>query len=174
MSLMDVDTGRAADRLHLLVALLSCWLVLSSPWIAMLRSVPRGAGVLDYAHVTLGWFTLALTAAYAFSCARGGGWRQYVPTAVAPWRAVLEDLRGLLRGRRPSAEGGGLFALLEGLLLITLLLTAATGAAWFVVQGTPEALAWRSLHVACARVLVPLIVLHAASVSLHVLDLARD
>ena len=63
-------------------------------------------------------------------------------------------LSGLLRGRIPAAEGGGLFGLIEGLLLVLLLATAVTGAVWFAMQGSQEALAWRSHHIFAARGLV--------------------
>jgi len=37
------------------------------------------------------------------------------------------------------SEGGGLFAAIEGLLLLAVLLAAVTGAAWFLVQGSTTA-----------------------------------
>ena len=162
------------DRQHLAVALLCAWLILTSPWISMFRRIPAGAGWLDYAHVALGFLALLLAVTYSATCSRSGRWRLYFPVLAGGMGAVGRDLAGLLRGRIPSAEGVGLFALIEGLLLIALLVAAATGAAWFFLQGTAEALDWRQWHLYAARVLTGLIVVHVVSVSLHLVDLIRD
>jgi hypothetical protein len=101
-------------------------------------------------------------------------WRLYFPYAPAQIGNVGRDLAGLLRGRIPAAEGGGLFGLIEGLLLVTLIATAATGIGWLITQGSVEALAWRSHHVLAARAFVGLLVLHVLTVATHLLDLLRD
>ena len=165
---------RLSARQHLLVALASAALIISSPWIGMVRRIPHGAGPLDYAHVLLGLVTLLLALGYTLSCMRGGGWRLYFPWAAGDLAGVGRDLRELLRGRIPAAEGGGLFALLEGLLLLLLVATAATGAAWFGAQGSGAALAIRHYHALFARGLEVMIVLHVVTVSLHLLDFVRD
>jgi hypothetical protein len=171
---MSDATTPASDWRHLALVLLVLWLVLTSPWIAMYRRVPTDAGWLDHAHLVLGFATLALTVAYAWTCSRGGRWRLYFPLDRARLAAVGRELRGLLRGRIPAAEGGGLFGLIEGLLLLALLATATTGAAWYLTQGSAEALAWRGHHALAVRALVAFFVLHALSVSLHLLDFLRD
>ncbi len=165
---------RLAGRQHLAVALLSAWLILTSPWVAMLRAVARNASLLDYSHVALGFVTLFLAITYTVSCTRAGRWRQYFPWAAGEVGTVGRDIGGLLRGRIPVAEGGGLFALIEGVLLVLLLGTAATGAAWYFTQGSSEAIAWRASHIHAARWLAGTIVLHVFTVSLHLLDLVRD
>jgi hypothetical protein len=171
---MNPSPDRSSDRQHLVVALLSLWLILSSPWVSMLRRIPAGAGWVDYAHVALGFLALAVGATYAWSCTRGGRWRLYFPWAPAQLAGVGRDLAGLLRGRIPAAEGGGLFGLIEGLLLLLLLATAVTGAGWFVLQGAGDVLAWRGYHILAARGLAGLLVLHVVTVSLHLLDFLRD
>jgi len=55
-----------------------------------------------------------------------------------------------------------------------LLATAVTGAVWFAMQGSQEALAWRSHHIFAARGLVAFFVLHVVTVSLHLIDFIRD
>ena len=170
---MDAREKQAA-RQHLAVALLSTWLVATSPWIAMLRRVPREAGFLDYSHVVLGLVTLVIAITYTFTCTRAGRWRLYFPWLAGQLGAVGRDASGLPRGRIPAAEGGGLFGLIEGLLLVLLLATAVTGAVWFAMQGTPEALAWRSHHIFAARGMVAFFVLHVITVSLHLIDFIRD
>jgi len=171
---MSPSPERSSDRQHLAVALLSLWLILSSPWVSMLRRIPSGAGWLDYAHVVFGFLALVVGATYAWSCTRGGRWRLYFPWAPSQLAGVGRDLAGLLRGRIPAAEGGGFFGMIEGLLLALLLATAVTGAGWFLMQGSSDALAWRGYHILAARGLVGLLVLHVVTVSLHLLDFLRD
>jgi hypothetical protein len=121
--------------------------------------------------VAVGFAGLVLAVIYGWVCTRAGGWRTYFPWASGRLRAVARDVAGLLRGRIPTAESGGLFAAIEGLLLIALLAVAITGAAWFALQGSAEAVAWRGHHVVAARVLVGLIVAHLLAVASHLLDL---
>ena len=166
------DSG--TDRQHLAVALLALWLIATSPWIAMLRRVPAGAGWLDYAHVAIGFVSLLLCVSYTWSCVRQERWRLYFPWTGPSFGVVARDVSGLLRGRMPAAEGGGLFGFIEGLLLVALGVTAATGAAWFAVQGSDAALAWRGYHLVAVRGLVGLLLLHVVTVSLHLLDFVRD
>ncbi|HWJ06373.1 MAG TPA: cytochrome b/b6 domain-containing protein [Steroidobacteraceae bacterium] len=160
------------NRLHVTLALLCAWLILTSPWIAMLRRMPSSAGFLDYAHVVVGALALTLALPYAFACMRGGRWRNHFPWVVGDVRPLARDVAGLLRGRLPSAEGGGLFAVIEGLLLAALLLVAITGAGWWFTQGSGDALVWREAHVVGARVLIGLTVAHVVAVATHLFELA--
>lgn len=171
---MSTTSLPSTDRQHLAVAALSLWLMLTSPWVSMLRRIPSSAGWLDYAHVALGGVLLVLALTYTWSCTRGGRWPLYFPFTPPQIGGVRRDLAGLLRGRIPAAEGGGLFGLVEGLLLVLLIATAATGAAWLLVQGSSEALAWRDFHILAARGLIGLLVLHVITVSAHLLELLRD
>ena len=102
--------------------------------------------------------------------------RQAGGGACSPWlqraRPAGRDLAGLFRGRIPSVEGGGLYSLIEGLLLLTFAGTALTGAAWFVAQGSDLALSWREWHIVTARCPVGLVVLHVLAVASHLLDFA--
>ena len=162
------------DRQHFAVAALSLWLIVTSPWVSMLRRVPSSAGWLDYAHVVIGCVLLVLALAYTRTCTRDGRWQLYFPCAPAQIGNVGRDFAGLLRGRIPASESGGLFGLIEGLLLALLIATAATGVAWLLTQGSVEALAWRDYHIFAARSLIGLLVLHVLSVATHLLDLLRD
>ncbi|MFO1407002.1 MAG: cytochrome b/b6 domain-containing protein [Steroidobacteraceae bacterium] len=161
------------NRLHLAVVAVVVWLVGTSPWVAMLRRVPSGAGWFDRAHVVLGFAGLVLGVAYAIACLGGGGWRSLFPWLSGGLGAVGRDVVGLLRGRVPAAEGGGLYAMIEGLLLVALLVAGATGGAWYLSHGGASALAWRAVHVASAQVLMGFVVLHVLAVASHLLDLAR-
>jgi hypothetical protein len=171
---METGSDRQTDRLHVAVALVAAWLVFTSPWVAMYRRVPEHPGILDASHVVLGFAALALALAYLFACARGGRWRLYFPWLAGHGGAALRDLAGLVRGDVPGAEGGGLFAVIEGLTLLLLIATAATGAAWYLEHGSVDALAWRGYHVVGARLLIGFVVVHVVSVSLHLLELVRD
>jgi hypothetical protein len=171
---MDAVWSRLAARQHLVVALLSAWLILTSPWVHMLRRIPRDAGFLNYSHVVLGFLVLLLATAYTASCTRAGRWRLYFPWLAGRLGRPLEELRGLLRGRIPTAEGGGLFALVEGLLLLLLLVTALSGAAWYWTQGSSEALGWRDCHLCAARGMMVLLALHIVFAALHFRELIGE
>lgn len=169
--------GAAVDRhvrrLHTGTLAASLLLYAGSPWLAMLRRLPREAGVADYAHLLLGGAALLLGVAFLALAVRTGRWRLYFPWASGRLAALGGDLAGLLRGRLPSSEGGGLNSALQGLALLALLATAATGAGWFVAQGTEAALAWRAVHATCAHALGVLVVVHAITALAHVIELAR-
>jgi cytochrome b561 len=139
----------------------------------MLRRIPSGAGFFDYAHVTIGFVALALSVSYPLACIKATGWRLYFPWLAGNMGGVGRDLAGLTRGTIPTAEGGGLFAMIEGLLLLALFITAVTGAAWFALQGTGTALAVRDFHIIAARGFAGLIVLHLLAVASHLLDFVR-
>ena len=166
--------ARLGASQHLLLALLSAWLIVTSPWVHLLRRIPRSAGLFDYAHVVLGLLALLLAVGYTASCARRSGWRLYFPWLAGNLGQVGRELHGLARGEVPTAEGGGLFALIEGFLLLAVLVTGFTGAAWLLAQGSAEALDWRHYHILAARGMIVLLALHVLTVSLHLLDFIRE
>jgi cytochrome b561 len=162
------------NRLHMAVALLALWLVLTSPWVSMLRRIPGSAGFLDYAHMILGVLALLVGILYGIFVVQGGRWKLYFPLAAGNSAAVGRDLSGLLRGKVPAAEGGGLFGAIEGLLLLALITAGMSGVAWFLLQGSDAALTWRVLHIVFARILIAAGVLHVVAVASHLLDFVRD
>ena len=169
-ALLDRLTG----PLHLGVALAAAALVFSSPWIGMYHRMPDEPGWLDLGHVALGFAMLPMGALYAAACAQGGRWREYFPWLGGDIGAVGRDLAGIFRGRLPTVEGGGLFPMIEGLLLLALLTAASTGAAWFFMQGSEAAVALREHHILAARVFCALMLLHFIGVALHLLDFVRE
>jgi cytochrome b561 len=171
---MDTVRDRLTGRLHVAVALLAAWLIVTSPWVAMYRHVPANPGFLNGSHVVLGFASLALAALYLLACARRGRWRLYFPWLAGQGGAALCDLKELARGTIPSAEGGGLFAIIEGLTLLSLFVTAITGVAWFVGHGSDGALIWRDYHVDSARILIGMLIAHVFTVSLHLLEFVRN
>ena len=112
---------RLSGPLHLTLALLALWLLASSPWLGMYRRLPSHAGFVNLAHVALGLAALLLVLIYLVGCSQGGRWQLYFPWLAGRLGAVGRDLGGLAHGRLPAVEGGGLFALIEGLLLLALL-----------------------------------------------------
>ena len=170
------ETQREAigNRLHIAVALLVLWLVTTSPWVSMLRRVPASAGFFDYAHGLLGVVALIVGIFYGVVITRGGRWRLYFPLAAGSGAAVGRDLAGLLRGKVPAAEGGGLFGYIEGLLLAALIAAGMSGVVWFMLQGSDAALTWRMVHIVLARILIAAGVLHVLAVASHLLDFVRD
>ena len=169
-SLLD----RLVNPLHLLIALASTWLVASSPWIGMYDGLPENPGAVDLSHVVVGLGVLPLAVVYFAACTLGGRWRLYFPWAAGQLGGIGRDLAGIGKGQRPGSEGGGLFAAVEGLLLLALLGVAVTGALWFLGRGTESAVLWRGHHIVAARALVGLMLLHVLAVSLHFVDLVRD
>jgi hypothetical protein len=165
---------RLANPAHLLVALASTWLIASSPWIGLYHRMPAEPGAINLSHVALGLSLLPLGIVYFAACTLGGRWRLYFPWIAGEWAGLGGDVAGIFRGQRPGSEGGGLFATIEGLLLLTLIATAMTGTLWLLTQGTEAAVLWRGHHIVAARCFTVLMLLHVVAVSLHLVDLVRD
>ena len=136
-----------AEKLHLLVAVLAVWLVATSPWVSMLGKMPREPGFFTLAHAYVGLAALLFALGYLFDCVRDGAWRLNFPWASGEVRSVVEDLRGIFRGRVP---------------------------AWSWTEGTAAALDWRGAHLVAVRVFIALAILHIVAVALHLLDFVRD
>jgi len=139
------------NRLHTALAVLALWLVATSPWVSMLRRIPSGAVFFDYAHVALGWLALVIALVYAAALMRGSRWKQYVPGKAA-----------------------GITGVIEGLLLVAIVVTGVTGAVWFLLQGSGDAIAWRGWHILSARALIGVGIAHLLAVDSHLLDLVRN
>ena len=165
---------RLNGPLHLAVALAGAWLVCSSPWIGMYHRMPEDPDWINVSHVIVGFAALLLGGVYTAGCAQGGRWREYFPWVGGEVAAVGRDVAGLVRGRLPTVEGGGLLPAIEGLLLLALLAAGATGALWFFVQGSDTAVALRDAHIAAARTFAVLMLLHFVGVAVHLLDFVRE
>jgi hypothetical protein len=165
---------RLNGPLHLGVALAAAWLIASSPWIGMYHRMPEEPGWVNLAHVVVGFAALAIGVLYTAAVVQGGRWREYFPYLGGGMDAVGRDVAGIFRGRLPTVEGGGLFPMIEGLLLLALLAAGITGAAWFLVQGTETAVTLREAHIVVARACAALVLLHFVGVALHLLDFVRD
>jgi len=164
---------RLTNPVHLAVAIACTWLVASSPWVGMYHGLADATGFINLSHVVLGWATLPLGLLYLAACTLGGRWRLYFPWLAGNFGDAGRDLAGLLHGRLPGSEGGGLFATIEGLLLLTFLATALSGALWCLHPSADAAIVWRGHHVTAAHGFVALFALHGVAVSLHLLDFVR-
>jgi hypothetical protein len=171
---MRVLLDRLTNPLHLVIALAGTWLIACSPWLGMYQQMPDAPGFINGSHVVLGQVMLPLGLIYFATCTLGGRWRLYFPWLGGQMGAVGRDLAGIVRGVRPGSEGGGLFATIEGLLLLALCAAAGSGTLWFLMQGSDSAVLWRSHHITAARAFAVLLLLHVVAVSLHLLDLVRD
>jgi hypothetical protein len=140
----------------------------------MIDALPDAPGAIDLAHVVVGLALVPLGTLYLAACTAGGRWRLYFPWLAGQCVALRADVAALVRGQRPGSEGGGLFASLEGLLLVALVVALATGTAWLVQPDLDAALAWRAHHIVAARAVAALLVMHVVAVALHVVDLVRD
>jgi hypothetical protein len=165
---------RITNGLHGLIALACVALIAGSPWLGLYRQLPAEPGFVNLSHVVVGLALLPLALLYFAACTLGGRWRQYFPWLAGQFGALGSDMAGVFRRQRPGSEGGGLFATLEGLLLLALLAVTASGALWWLAQGGEAAVAWRGVHTAAAHALIVLLLLHVVAVSLHLVDLLRD
>jgi len=165
---------RWSNTWHGLLALMAVWLLASSPWIEMFGAIPAEAGWVDWTHVGLGLAALPLALLYVVATLSGGRWRLYFPWLAGDFSSLGRDLAGLARGERPLSEGGGLFAAIEGLLLVAVSAAALTGAGWFFSQGSEAVYSWWQWHHWAARSCGALLVLHVTAVALHLVDLIRN
>jgi hypothetical protein len=67
-------------------------------------------------------------------------------------------------------RAAGLTGVIEGLLLVAIVVTGATGAMWFLLQGSSDAIAWRGWHIASAWALIGVGIAHVLAVASHLLD----
>ncbi|MEX0914358.1 MAG: hypothetical protein WDZ60_00555, partial [Wenzhouxiangellaceae bacterium] len=88
---------------HGLVALISLWLIATSPWISMRRIVPESATFWDRAHIGLGLALTLLAVTYLLINLVDGRWRQYFPWAAGNLVEVRSDLAGIVQRRIPMA-----------------------------------------------------------------------
>lgn len=160
--------------LHALIALITVWLTATSPWLTLYDRLPDPVGALNLSHVVLGLALLPVALLYFAACTLGGRWRFFFPWIAGEVAGVRSDIAAIFRRERPGAEGAGLFAVIEGLLLLAVLTACLSGVAWFALQGTEAALTVRAVHQVAVRAIGVVLVAHVIAVSLHLVDLVRD
>ncbi|MEZ9593302.1 cytochrome b/b6 domain-containing protein [Shewanella sp. 10N.261.52.F9] len=162
------------DLQHVLIILTSAYLIFTSSWILIGRSLRANASIWDTSHVYLGLVGAFLSITFIISNSLKGRWRQYFPWLVADFSQLKADVLGLFKGKIPIAGGRGLFSIIEGLGMLVFLAVGVTGILWFATQGSSDALMWRSYHISCAQGFIGFIVLHAIFACLHLLDFIRN
>jgi len=158
---------------HGLLILLVAWLIATSPWVHLYNRVPPSPSFWVWSHLVLGMLALVLALTFSLTCLAQGRLRQYFPWAFGRFRPLLADLRGLLRLQVPGNEGGGLFSVIKGLLLVALLATAITGALWLWTAGTREAVGWRAWHLESVKFLAGFLALHIVATIVHLIAFMR-
>jgi len=159
---------------HGLLILLLAWLIATSPWVHLYNRVPPSPTFWVWGHLLLGVLTLVLSVTFSLTALTQGRLRQYFPWMFGNFRPLLSDLAGLLRLKIPANEGGGLFGVIKGLLLLAMLATGVTGALWWWTAGSSDALTWRTWHVAMVPLLVGLVVLHILATIAHIVQFMRQ
>lgn len=163
-----------AARQHIMIIVSVAYLIVTSGWILIGRSLRNNASFWDLSHVYLGLFAAFLAASFLITTCLKGKWRQYFPWLIADFSQLKSDLQGLVKGKLPIAGGRGLFSIVEGLGLLIFLAVGLTGVLWFLTQGTSDALMWRSYHTVCATGFIGFIVVHVIFAGLHLLDFIRN
>ncbi|MGE6651268.1 hypothetical protein BEL05_11905 [Shewanella colwelliana] len=159
---------------HLLVIVLSLFLISTSGWILMGRAIRTQASIWDLLHVYLGAVVACLSVSMLLTNVIKGKWRQYFSWLAGDFTQLSQDVCGLKKGKIPLAGGRGLFSAIEGIGLILLLLVSITGAMWYFTQGSSEALNWRSYHHSAAHGFIGFIIIHSICAAAHLLDFIRN
>ena len=159
---------------HLVLILLSLFLISTNGWLLMGRAIRTNASMWDYLHVYLGLLVACFSVSILLTNVVKGKWRQYFPWLVGDFSQLSNDICGLKQGKIPLAGGRGLFSVIEGIGLILLVLVSFTGVMWFVTQGSSEALNWRSYHHSAAHGFIGFIIVHSICAAAHLLDFIRN
>ncbi len=159
---------------HLILLLLTAFLIMTSGWVVLGRSLRANASIWDLCHVYLGLVSSVFAISFFITNLAKGKWRQYYPWLILDFSQIKQDLVGLPKGEIPVAGGKGIFSLVEGLGMLLLLGVSITGVLWFVFQGEPVALEWRSYHQLFAKGFIIFILIHIVFACLHLLDFIRD
>ncbi|AQS37933.1 Prokaryotic cytochrome b561 [Shewanella psychrophila] len=166
--------AKLVDYQHVLIIILSVFLISTSGWILMGRGLRNGASIWDYLHVYLGLITAALSFSMLVICCIKGRWRQMFPWLLADFSQLNKDLFGLAKGKIPLAGGRGLYSCIEGLGILLLVGVGFTGVIWFCLQGSSDALMWRGYHILLVKGFIGFFLIHVFCACLHLLDFIRN
>ncbi len=174
MNIFRRVVNKVAEYQHLILILLSLFLISTSSWIMMGRGLRANASVWDLLHVYLGLLASFLSITFLLCNLVKGKWRQYFPYLAGDLSQVALDIKGLFKGKLPAAGGKGLFSLIEGIGLLLLLAVSITGVMWFVLQGDSDALVWRRWHHFFAHGFIGFVILHCVCALSHILEFIRN
>ncbi|WP_028771588.1 cytochrome b/b6 domain-containing protein [Shewanella waksmanii] len=173
-SLIQRVISQYLERQHLLLIVLCLFLLPTSGYLMMGRALRKNASFWDISHVYLGLLACFIAVTFLVTNVMGNKWRQYFPWLTLDFSQLLQDIKGLFKGRLPQAGGRGLFSCVEGLGMLIMVAVGITGAMWFVLQGTTDALMWRNYHIMAAKGLMGFLALHVIFAALHLLDFIRN
>ncbi|WOT05815.1 cytochrome b/b6 domain-containing protein [Shewanella youngdeokensis] len=159
---------------HIVVIFTVAYLIMTSGFVLIGRSLRANATFWDLSHVYLGLLTALLAVVFLITTCLKGKWRQYFPWLIADFSQLSKDIKGLAKGKLPVAGGRGLFSIVEGLGLLVFVAVGVTGCLWYLTQGTADALQWRGYHIDCAKVFIGFIGVHVVFACSHVLDFIRN
>lgn len=162
------------DLQHVLIIVISAYLIFTSGSILIGRSLRANASFWDQSHVYLGLIGAFLSITFVITTCLKGKWRQYFPWLIADFSQLKSDILGIIKGKLPIAGGRGLFSVVEGVGMLLFLAIGITGIAWFATQGSSDALMWRGYHIQFAQGFIGFIVVHAIFACLHLLDFIRN
>ncbi|WP_394203252.1 cytochrome b/b6 domain-containing protein [Shewanella waksmanii] len=161
-------------RQHQLLIVLCLYLLGTSGYLMMGRALRANASFWDLSHVYLGLLTCVIAMTFLVTNIIGNKWRQYFPWLAMDFSQLSNDFKGLFKGHLPQAGGSGLFSCVEGIGMLILAAVSVTGLMWFVLQGSADALMWRSYHIIAAKSLIVFLIFHVIFAALHLLDFIRN
>ncbi|WP_076541547.1 cytochrome b/b6 domain-containing protein [Shewanella sp. UCD-KL21] len=163
-----------AEKLHVIVIALSVFLVVTSPWILIGRQLRANASIWDSLHVYLGLVAAIFGLLFMLKNLLNGHWRQFFPWLRLDFSQCVDEIKQLKQGKLPSSGGKGIFSVVEGIGLILIALVSITGIAWFITQGSSDALMWRKYHILFAQGFVGFLMVHIVFAMFHIIDMVRN
>ncbi|TKB57381.1 cytochrome b/b6 domain-containing protein [Ferrimonas aestuarii] len=161
------------ERLHLLVAALTIWLVATGDKLTLANRISSRAGFWEYQHLILGTLTAVLCLMFVYRCCQQGQWRLYASPWLQGLKPVWRDLVGLSKRQLPAAGTPGLLTFIESLGLVLMLMVSVTGLLWWLTMGSSMAMELRAVHIHCASLLVYFLILHAVASVSHLLEIMK-
>ncbi|MCC4832802.1 cytochrome b/b6 domain-containing protein [Shewanella sp. 10N.7] len=163
-----------SEKLHVIVVALSVFLVVTSPWILIGSRLRAKASIWDSLHVYLGLVAAVFGLLFLLKNLLNGHWRQFFPWLKLDFSQCVDEIKQLKHGKLPSSGGKGIFSIVEGIGLLLMALVSITGIAWFIVQGTSDALMWRKYHIMFAQGFVGFLAIHIVFAAFHIIDMVRN
>ncbi|GLS84200.1 cytochrome b/b6 domain-containing protein [Paraferrimonas haliotis] len=158
-------------RCHWLAALVCLWLLATAHLVKMAK-LRLSPGFWEYNHQVLGFVALAIALLFFVINCVNGKWRSHFGWLMGKVSWLVTDLKGLAKGKIPTAVEGGLLAAIEGLTMVLFLFVGITGALWQLSSGA-DAMRILEWHVNGAYVLIGTLVVHGLTALGHYIETFR-
>ncbi|GLP94845.1 cytochrome b/b6 domain-containing protein [Paraferrimonas sedimenticola] len=158
-------------RLHLLLVLVVIWLFVSAGGVKMAK-LAMSPGLWEWNHLWFGGLVTLLSVGFWLTNLAHGKWRSHYSWLVADFAQVVRDLKGLTKGRLPSAIDGGLLAWIEGIAMLLLIGAGVSGLMGYLSSGA-QALSWYDWHTSLAWSLLWALAVHAVAALGHYIETFR-